>query len=579
MDSKQQRFVLIVIAGIFLLWILSPLAAFHPSTPSITTDPLQFDAVRAYGNIEDFVTQCPNRVLGSFESRHATGFLRDILEKLGYELDYMQFSGRIHSSKQVGRNVLGFKPGQDPEIIAIVAHYDAVATTIQGAADNGSGVGVLIEIARIMAERPTRKSILIVFTDGGVWGMLGSKDLATRYDGRNRISAVLSLDHVSIGDLAALRLDATGLMEGFTPPWYRMLALQAAQTAGLPVQSPAALREHFSRTLYIPWSDQGPFLASGTSAINLSSISVDPDLAKAVYHSPQDTIDNLRISSVESFGLAAEKIIRSLDALPSIPSDRQDSFLLGHNLFLGPVAIRLLHIILFIPLPLCIFFHTKNHSHSIRIKGMGREFLACLATLFPLLIFYLLLGLFRILRLLPVYELYPATTKDPVLQNPAWGILAGILVTVVIVAGLCAWLYVFAFRKRPLQNYFTSKTALLYLMLITIVPALLYNSYWAVTFLTLPCWIWCLLPKGSNGKKRLLHWILILTTAIPCCVVLWLFASPLHLGLNFIWYYTLALNAGLFTAPGFILGSAATVLGIRFMIIQLHDDGTDRAGT
>jgi hypothetical protein len=571
MGTREWKTVLAVTAGTILLWVLSPLAAFSPPAPQVSGDPLLFNAPRALETTREFVLQCPERVFGSLESRPATGFLRDVLQNLGYEWDYLNVEGKINDSKEVGRDILGFKAGSDPEIIAIVAHYDTAPTAVQGAADNGSGVGVLIELARILSKNPARKSILIVFTDGGEWGMLGARDLALRYSERSRIAAVLSLDHVDPGDLAALRLEETGLTRGFTPPWYRLLAQASAGKGGLPVQFSEGLEEHLARTFYIPWSDQGPFLEAGIPAVNLSSRSVDRDRAEAAYHSPQDTIDHLKLSSVESFGFAAERIVRTLDALPSMPSGSGNAFRWNSDRFLGPAIIGLLHGILFVPLLFCIFFHLKNNSGRISWRNMARELLACLATLFPMLMLYLVILLFRVLTLLPSYDLYPATAKDPVLQDPAWGLIAGTAAGACIMGCLCAVLYIFAFRKRPRQNFAASRATLLCLMLLTVVAALLYNSYWAVTVLALPCWIWGLTGGGFSWRKRLLHWLWILSAAVPGCLALGYFAHGASPGSSFLWYGTLALSNGLFSARGFILGVAAAALGIRFLAIQLHE--------
>ena len=203
---------------------------------------------------------------------------------------------------------------------------------------------------------------------------------------------------------------------------------------------------------------------------------------------------------------------------------------------------------------------------------IGREMIAFLATLLPLLTVYFSIGLFRKLRMLPLYDLYPATAKDPVLQNPSWGIIGILFGTALIIAALCTLFYMFAFRSHPKQNYAVSKPVLLCLLLITAIPALFYNSYWAVTFLALPCWIWVMVGKGLNAKMRLMHWIWIPAAALPCCVALRLFASRFYIGLlDCIWYQILALNTGLFSPQGFFLGAAAAALGIRFMVIQLHE--------
>lgn len=563
--------MLIVIAGILAVWLLSPLFGFRQEPLSLSSEPLSFDAARAHETIREFVTQYPGRIFGSFESRHSTGYLHDTLESLGYEMDYTQFNGRIARRRQVGRNVLGYKAGRNPEIIALVAHYDTATTTIQGAMNNGSGVGVLLEIARILAANPIGRSILIVFSDGGEWGMLGAMDIATSYAKRNRIKAVLSLDYVAIGDLYALSLEETGLLRGFTPPWYRMLALGAAEAQGLPVLSQSGLGEHIARTFYIPRSDQGPFLNSGIPAINLGSRSINVRQELAVSHSPQDTVEKLKTSSIESFGLAAERIVRTLDALPAIPRESMGSHRLWRALFLGPETILVLHVVMILPLALCLFYCIKNHHGSINPARILREFLAFIATYIPFLMIYFLIGLFRVLRKLPVYTLYPATAKDPVLVSPSWGVLGGTIGIAAIVSGLCILFYMFPFRESPKPDFNVSKSVLLGLTLIAVVLALFHNSYWTVTFLTLPCWIWGLTGSGRNRKKRLRHWILIAATGLPYFIVPWFLAVSIRIDTDLIWYQALALNTGLFSAPGYFLAAAMVALGIRFLIVQLHE--------
>ena len=342
---------------------------------------------------------------------------------------------------------------------------------------------------------------------------------------------------------------------------------------GLPVLYTSGLREHLSRTFYIPWSDQGPFLNEGIPAINLGSRSVDNVRARALYHTPQDTVENLDVSGVATFGRAAERIVRTLDELTAIPDESMDSFRLGRALFIGPVSVLFLHTIVFSPLFLSLFFHFKNHSHSMKPSKEGREILACIATFCPFIAIYLTVGLFRKLQLLPAYALYPATVGDPVLVNPPWGMLCGIFGAAFIIAVLCVYFYMFAYRSSPKQEFNTSKPILLCLLIITAILALLHNSYWAATFLSLPCWIWTLVGYSPHREKRILNWIWILAAGIPCCALLWLLAPRFGLSLNLVWYQILALNTGLFSGSGYFLGAFTAALGIRFMIIQMHSAG------
>jgi hypothetical protein len=571
MDKKQTRIVLGIIALVLLSYLISPLlfSTREPVLP-LTQSPLFFDATRAYRVTQEFVTRFPKRVFGSLESRQSTGYLHDYLAELGYTVDYSHFEARIASRKQVGRNVLAYKRGRRPEVLALIAHFDTARTTVQGAMKNGAGVGVLLEMARIFAASPTQRSLLFIFSDGEEWGMLGAQDLAGSYPGRAQIATVLSLDNVGIGDLAGFCLEETGQLKGFTPPWLRRLAWQAAEAQGLPVNATSGLQEIFERAFRISWADQGPFLKADIPAINLGSESTDRARERAIYHSPQDTIENLKVGSIGKYGLAAERIVRSLDELKSIPKDASESFRLWGALFLKPKVVLALQILAFLPLPFIFYFHLKKHHGRLSLAQIGRELLAYSGTILPFGTIYFSIGLLRALRRLPLYSLYPATLKDPVLENPPWGLLWGVFGAALGVAAVCYLVARYSFRSLPRPEFYISKPVLLGLMLIVVGMGLAHNPYWALIFLLLPAWIWAFAGCSQTVRQRLGNWVWILAAGIPYYAALWMYASRLGMSWNFIWYQVLALNTGMFTAAGYFLGAAAIALGIRFLAIQNH---------
>ena len=187
MDSHKTKIVWIAIVFVLAAWLISPfLLSFREPALPVSNAPLSFNAPEAYRFIQEFVTQYPRRNLGSFESRESTGYIHSHLENLGYSINYSHFDTRIAGRIQVGRNVLAYKQGGSPEILALVAHLDTARTTVQGAMDNGSGVGVLLELARIFAAVPTNRSLLVIFSDGEEWGMLGARDLAESFPERKQ---------------------------------------------------------------------------------------------------------------------------------------------------------------------------------------------------------------------------------------------------------------------------------------------------------------------------------------------------------------------------------------------------------
>ena len=571
MDWKQVKVVLCIITLVLITWLVSP-ALFSGREPMrpLNVSPLSFDASRAYAATEEFVRLSPRRILGSLESRQSTGYLHDRLQELGYSVSYTHFDARIARRKQVGRNVIGFRQGKDPRTLALIAHFDTAPTTRFGAMDNGSGVGVLLELARVFAETPMKRGLLIIFSDGGEYGSLGAKDIAESFDERGRIDASLSLDYVASGDLAAFSLEATGQMKGFAPPWLRELACQAGEAQGLPVRTASGLKEHFERALLISTGDQGPFLAAGIPSVNLGSVSLDAARQRSIYHSPQDTIGNLLPSSFSTFGFAAERIIRTLDELPSMPHESPESLRLWDARYWKPLTGVILHILAFLPPAVIFWFCAKNHRRKLSAIGIRRELLISLGTALPFWAFLLSISLVRALRLLPTYTLYAATAKDPVLLTVPGNLLGIILGSTLFIAVACSLVGILSVRDMPKPDFHASKLVLLAILALITALALAYNSYWAIIFLLFPAWIWAAVDLGKTTGERIQNGIMILAAALPFCVAMWIYYAQQDLGWNFLWYHIIALGSGMFTVAGYYLGVAGVVVGIRFLVIQFR---------
>jgi hypothetical protein len=288
-----------------------------------------------------------------------------------------------------------------------------------------------------------------------------------------------------------------------------------------------------------------------------------------IYHSAQDTIENMEPESFGWFGRAAERIVRSADELATIPKGAPDGFLcLGYA---RSGIVLALQIISFFPLVIALVFCWSKNAGKLTKTGIGREFLAFLATLLPFWVTYFFIELARALRLLPIYALYPATLKDPVLENPAWGVLSGIFGAALFVAAVCYVIAKFSFRGLPKPDFHVSKLVLLAFLLIGIALSFFYNPYWASLFFTLPAWIWALAGRGQTLSTRILTRVLILAAGITYYAVLWIYASRLGMSWNFVWYQVLALSNGLFTKPGYFLATAIIAIGIRSLTIQSHE--------
>jgi hypothetical protein len=322
--------------------------------------------------------------------------------------------------------------------------------------------------------------------------------------------------------------------------------------------------------LLLSWTDQGPFLKAGIPAINLGSTAREGALEESVYHSAQDTIENLRVESFAQYGRTAECIVRSLDDLQSIPHESAGVLRAIDNIFISGYLVVFMQVLAFLPFVIIVAYHIANHRRYITLERIRREGTSFLGTILPLLIIFPAIRMMSFLRRLPGYSLYPATPKDPVLQHPAWGVVLGILITALAFAVGCWFLARFLNRKLSRADFYVSKSLLLVLLLIVIMMAFIYNSYWAVSFLLLPSLFWGMVGFSKGAGARAANRIIILAAGSLYVMVSCSFASRLGLGWKLFWYEMLALSSGMFNWQAFLLASATVALGLRFLMIQSH---------
>ena len=113
----------------------------------------------------------------------------------------------------VGRNIIGLLQGTETGagIIVIGAHYDSISLDFEnpnayapGANDNASGVAALIEIARVMSQRPHRATVMFVAFSAEEIQRKGSISFVNDYLRANNIeiNAMFNLDIVGSNNSA-----------------------------------------------------------------------------------------------------------------------------------------------------------------------------------------------------------------------------------------------------------------------------------------------------------------------------------------------------------------------------------------
>ena len=152
-----------------------------PALASCTRSAGLFSEQNARVHVSMLAGTIGSRPVGSEANARARAYLIDQLKLYGYDVRVQETDA---SRPELGRtariaNIIATLNGQRPEAIGIVAHYDS-APESPGAGDDGLGVAVSLETARVIAERPNRQwTTFVLMTDGEEAGLMGAAALVT----------------------------------------------------------------------------------------------------------------------------------------------------------------------------------------------------------------------------------------------------------------------------------------------------------------------------------------------------------------------------------------------------------------
>ena len=221
----------------------------------------------------------------------ASRYIARTFRSFGYRVRVQKFSVDGDTS----RNVIAKWPGGVRGAMVVGAHMDTVARS-PGANDNASGVGILLETARIFAG--TRQARLTRFVAFGAeeYGRdgrhhVGSQVYVNRLGRRGRRIApgMVSVDMVADG--RPLIIGETGFAS----------SVVARTLTGKLRRSGFAV----DYRMMCDCSDHGPFERAGISGAMMWS-GPEPN-----YHAPSDTVGNLRRRDLERSGRAVRVFVKS----------------------------------------------------------------------------------------------------------------------------------------------------------------------------------------------------------------------------------------------------------------------------
>ena len=181
-----------------------------PGTP-------QFNVSQSMAHTFALSEQIGNRPAGSIKESSAADYIVQKLAEYGYSVEEQPFTMPDgFGSRNISASRRGSREGY---IMIIGAHCDSPGGT-KGAVNNASGVGVALELARVMSKVNLAPTIRFVFFGAN---RPGGGDIEERFVGarryldmlgsmeRKEVVGVISVDSVAQGEVLALRTQATGL--------------------------------------------------------------------------------------------------------------------------------------------------------------------------------------------------------------------------------------------------------------------------------------------------------------------------------------------------------------------------------
>jgi glutaminyl-peptide cyclotransferase len=279
----------------FLLLLLTDGSQAGPVTRGGTPLVGEFDSARAFDDLRALVAIGP-RPPGSAGIQQARAYITSQLKTLGLSPVEQPFDAQTPLGPIKMANIRVRIPGKRPDCLVIAGHYDTKLFRqfrFVGASDGGSSAAMLLELARVLADRVLPLTIELVFFDGeeallpewaGTDHTYGSRHYvaAAKKDGTlAQIKGMILLDMVGDRSLTIRK-------ESRSTPWMTAILWDTARRL-----------EHDDAFLDEPMpveDDHVAFLDAGIPAVDVI------DLDYAQWHTADDNLDAVSARSLQVVG-------------------------------------------------------------------------------------------------------------------------------------------------------------------------------------------------------------------------------------------------------------------------------------
>ena len=299
-----------------------------------------------------------SRPIGTPENLRARQYVVDQLRLFGYDVRVQETDARRPDYGFTARvsNIIAVKAGAEKNAIALLSHYDSHPAA-PGAADDGLGVAVSLEAARVLAARPNpRHTLFVLVTDGEESGLMGAAGLVTDRDVMNRLQAYINVEATGSGGTSML-FEAGPGNGWIIKPWAR--------------SAPHPRGASFAVEIYHRLPNDTDFSIlkrHDVPGLNFAAIG-----DSYPYHTARDTPDRLSDETLKNTGENAVETALALDALDLSARSAADQtfFDIGQVVAVswGPVTSWF---IAALALACGLLAWFKALAASVRLVGIGR---------------------------------------------------------------------------------------------------------------------------------------------------------------------------------------------------------------
>jgi len=277
----------------------------RPVPQGLAADVL-FDGDTAFRELRQIVARHPDRQPGELAS---AAVARDLAESFR-ELEPEGFDTSVDSWDENGErlvNVVARRPGETRDQIVIMAARDS--QSVPDATGSAADTAALLELARVIKGRPSRKTLVLASVDGSTLGDAGARRFARTAEDRDRIEAV-----VVMSNLGASSARGPLLIAWSNDDRRGGIGLQRTATAsvreelGTEPSEEGALGQFVRLAYPLGLGAQGPLLAAGIEAIRISGSGELPP--------PEDQrgLEDVSVDRLGQLGRSALRLVSALDS-------------------------------------------------------------------------------------------------------------------------------------------------------------------------------------------------------------------------------------------------------------------------